>query len=150
MSSATSTARRSMAGAKARDAKCQAAFEAGVNGVAWDEHRDHREGEDPNAKACYDEGVAEARRTRRGELGQRASRVGRQSAGYVGRVGRSVRDRSSEIPTSSGGSWVGVFVGVLAVIALFLLLTKSTLAATTVTGFTKGIVWLVSPSTLPI
>lgn len=169
MTVTTHTASRSMDRARHAAREHSAAYDAGYHGVSWDEHRDHRaDTEDPyqvSLRAAHDQGrtdrLAETRpeipedvRARLRSRQERAARTGttrRATAGYLARAGRSLRSQTADIPTpSGGGTWLGIIVGAVALILLFVALNHAGAVATAVSGVARAARWLISPSTLPI
>lgn len=145
----------------------EAAYDAGFEGVAWDEHRDHRaDPEDDHQKslrAAHEQGRLDKTLASKPEippevghrLRQRDERIAhrratvRRAGTYLARAGRSVRN--ADIPTpGGGGTWLGILVGVLALILLFVALNHAGAVATAVSGVANAARWLISPSTLPI
>lgn len=144
---ARATTRAQDAGARAAgeatDQALQDAYEMGLAGDKLTFGAD----DDPRLREEHRRGLDERARARRR---QHARTITRSTGGYLARVGRSVTDRAAEIPTpSGGGSVVGVLVGVLALVVLFLLLNHSNLTAGVVGGVLGATKWLVAPSVLP-
>ena len=126
------------AAGEATDEALQQAYEMGLAG----EKLRHEPSDDPRLREEHRRGLNERARTGRR---QRARDVGSQSAGYLDRARQTVSAGASE----GTGSFVGVAVAVLGVIALFLLLNRTSLATTVINGTVKGLTWFVSPSVLP-
>lgn len=130
-----------MRAARDRDRAVQDAYEMGQAGEKLtfspddpEELRDaHRRGLDERAKA-------------------RRRRVAAQSGGYLAGGARRLADRTPELTSTfsgDGGSIVGILVGALALIALFILLNRSQVAADAIGVVTRSLTWLVSPDVLP-
>lgn len=126
--------RRSMGAARARDDAASDAYEAGRAGRA----RPEAFGDDKTVRAAYNQGRREtAAATAREALSGAAS--------HLAGAGRTVAGADV-----LGGTWTGVLSGVLLVIILYLFLKNTSLATSVINGFSAGLRWLISPSTLPI
>jgi hypothetical protein len=137
-------ARQSMEPARQADLRVQDAYEIGQR----NERMEHSPDDDPRIREAHRMGLDEYAKARRRRL---AGETRRKTGGYLARAGRSVTDRTGEVPTGgSSGSWVGVLVGILALIALFLFLNRAGLAANVITGAVHGLTWLVAPEILPL
>jgi hypothetical protein len=144
---------RAMSGAAEADRRSQAAYEAGSAGIPAAEHFAGRDDVTELEREAHRMGATERRSERRraraaGAAGH-ARAVAGTSGGYLARAGRSVTSHAGQIPTGGGGSWVGVLVGILGVIALYLLLSKANLTTGVIGGISHGLLWLISPSVLP-
>lgn len=128
---------------KATDQAVQQAYEMGLAG----ERLTFDEGDDPRLRDAHRLGLDERAKARRR---QHASNITRATGGYLSRVGRSVTDRTGDIPIfGGGGTFVGVLVGVLLLVALFLGLNKSNAVTGLINGVVHTTTWLVSPAVLP-
>lgn len=130
-----------MRAARDRDRAVQHAYEMGQAGEKLTFSPDdpaelreaHREGLDERAK-------------------QRRRRIAAQSGGYLTGGARRLRDRTPELAetfSGGGGSIVGILVGALALIALFILLNRSQVASDAIGVVTRSLTWFASPSVLP-
>lgn len=138
------------------DLDTQAAYRAGLDGL------EPGEGWNQTERRAYEDGVAE-RRERLLDADRRHARTITepprreprgahplyQAGARLRRVGQATIGRRNEIPVGGGGTWWGVVLGVLALIALYLLLTRSGLAAKAINGVTGSVGWLIAPSVLP-
>lgn len=146
--------RRAMGGAAERDRRYQAAYEAGLHGVAASEHFAGRDDVDDLERDSHRAGVDERRsgrrRTRARSAAGHARSVAGTSGGYLARAGRSVTGHISDTPTGGGGgSFAGVMVAVLGVIFLYLLLGNAAKVTTVISGISRGLNWLIAPTPLP-
>lgn len=153
------SARLSMGRARQSDRDHANAYDAGYHGVSWDEHRDHRaDPDDPHQqslRAAHEQGRSDARAETRGATARRAAsrarNVGARTGGYLRSVGKSVTSHAGDVPVAGGsGTFIGVLVGILALILLFVALNHAGAVATFFTGLINGAQWFISPSTLPI
>lgn len=149
--------RRAMGGAAERDRRYQEAYDAGFHGVPASEHFAGRRDDDVDEveRDSHSQGVSDRRSGRRRQAARSAAgharTVARTSGGYLARAGRSVTSHTGDIPgPSGGGGFIGVIVGVLTLILLFVALNHAGAISTALTGLTSGARWLISPSTLPI
>ncbi len=140
--------RRSFTGATERDREAQQAYEAGQAGQDWP----HSPDADPTIREAHRAGLDEHAASRRGRLYASGRGVAndtvRRLRATAARAPRQVR-RSTPL---GGGSWstVGIGLGVLGVIGLYLLLTHSTLTAKVTSGVLAAVNWFVAPKPLPI
>lgn len=123
----------------ATDEALQQAYEIGREGGP---RMRFEPGDDPRLREMYrlgrNEHAAEARKTR-------ARDITAKTGGYLGRARDTVAAGASE----GTGSIVGVAVAVLGVIALFLLLNKTSLATGVINGVLGAATWLIAPKPLP-